>query len=635
MPSVGWKRLSANEDYELHAPNSSHGNPSSDDLAHLRRRSNESAHRYGKNFHDFHEHGLSTEDIASRKQSLPPRPSLGKPTAKKTLHTLHLLAAATSLICLILAIVAVADENVSWRLGLKNYQLIVLGFLLGIMNLCLGSVIPMFFLLLEAKFGPSTLQNFNGILRNEVFSSRLNPFWRILLSLVLALPLGLSVAYKTFAGGESSKIVDVAAYVGNTSYFGMFAPPGLQVLGQKTGVSLFSNATLPFAVAAADHDGIEPPLPKGQQPYGFNMLLLNNESAAALDIPQPSFVSAGQALLAGGESWNISSPVLATVATYNHSRSWDPEMFETDFEEMCDAARRSSGAYTHMTMMNEWSIMLLNHPSPGDQTLQYIGFTPDPGIEMTPSCSDFFPYAQLFDMSRQLCSGTWSITRGGIELVDGFCNGIKKSPLETQEVILHNSLFLGVWYMPSLVEFVGPFATSRNNSAWESPHLAISIAAMVWSRITAMHSPTSQERFFEAPKELADLNFEEAGLIYPGINKAKYIRPTLKKSFLLYFILALQPLLILFILSLTASIFYSTPVDKGFGLISILSGIDRESLDILSGAALSGELAKSVKLVLRTVKDDQRDAIEYHVVLPSSKEAPLRNQKVGRNVVYH
>jgi hypothetical protein len=48
---------------------------------------------------------------------------------------------------------AVANKNFSWRLGVANYQLIVIGFLLSIMNLCLGTVTLVLFLLLEAKLG--------------------------------------------------------------------------------------------------------------------------------------------------------------------------------------------------------------------------------------------------------------------------------------------------------------------------------------------------------------------------------------------------------------------------------------------------------------------------------------------------
>ena len=134
-------------------------------------------------------------------------------------------------------------------LGYWNNQLIVLGFLLSVMNLCLGSVTPPVFLHFEAGFGPSELQNYDGILRNQMFASRLDIAWILVIGVLLALSLGLSVAFKRFTGGESVKVVNATDYTGNTSYYGMFAPPGLQSMGKQTGISLFSNATLPFMVA--------------------------------------------------------------------------------------------------------------------------------------------------------------------------------------------------------------------------------------------------------------------------------------------------------------------------------------------------------------------------------------------------
>lgn len=564
----------------------------------------------------------------------PSGPPLGKPAMKKRFHIPHLVAATISLLCLALAITAVADENVSWHLGRNNRQLIVLGFLLSIMNLNLSSVTPMLFLVLEARFGPSTIQNYNGILLNQLFSPRLSFFWRLVLGLATALPLGLSVAYKTFTGGESAMVMNVTASVGNTSFYGMFAPPGLQLLGEKTGVSLFSNATLPFAVDSSSQNGSEPPLPMQAQPYGFNILLLNNESAAILDIPQPSYVSSVQELLSGGESWNVSASVSATVATFNHSKTTNPEAYRKFFALFCFNASESSGAYTHATMMNDWSVVLLNHASPGDQSLQYIGLTPDPGIEHMPRCADFFPYAKLFDINRQSCHGTWSITRGGMQLVDGSCSGMIL-PSEKQEIIIHNRLFMGVWFMSSLVEFLGPFATTRNNSDWTSPYMATGLAAMVWSRISVVNSPISQDESFKAPKELARLTAEEAGLVYPVNDTAKHVKPTLRKSGLLYFILAIQPLLIICIIGLKASAFHSMPMDRGFGLISILSGIDRDSLDVLAGAALSGELVRKVKLVMRPIQDDQKGTVEYHVVPPPSPAPQVRNEILTPKIVYH
>ncbi|KAL8941150.1 MAG: hypothetical protein Q9216_002415 [Gyalolechia sp. 2 TL-2023] len=564
----------------------------------------------------------------------PASPALGKPATKKRFHVPHLVAAAIAITCLVLAITAVANESISWRLGRNNYQLIVLGFLLSIMNLSLSSVAPLLFLVLEARFGSSTLQNYSGILLNRIFSPRLSLVWRLVLGLVTALPLGLSVAYKTFTGGESAMTVNVTASIGNTSYYGMYALPGLQLLGEKTGVSLFFNATLPFAVDSSPQNGSEPSLPTQAQPYGFNSLLLNNGSAAVLDIPQPSYISAVQKMLASGESWNISAPVSATVATLNRSEPRDPDEYRRDFLSFCFAVRESSGAYTHMTMMNDWSVVLLNHASPGDQSIQYIGLTPDPGIEHMPSCSEFFPFAKAFDIDRQSCQGTWSITRGGMQLIDGSCSGTVLPP-DKQEVIVHNSLFLGVWYMSSLVEFLGPFATTRNNSQWVYPYMATGLAAMAWSRITVVNSPISQDKSFRAPKELARLTAEDAGLIYPLNDSAKHIRPTLRKSSFLYFVLAIHPLLIILIIGLKASVFHSMPMDKGFGLISILSGINRDSLDILAGAALSGELVRSVRLVMRPIQDDRKGAVEYQVVLPPSPAPPLRNEMLTPKIVYH
>ena len=180
--------------------------------------------------------------------------ALGKPTNKRRLHSLHALSAALSLVCLSVAIAAVANERWSWSLGKDNRQLIVLGFLLGIMNLCLASVTPTAFLLLEARFGPSTLQNYEGLLRNQVLSARLSFFWRLLLALMLALPLALSVAYKTFTGGESRLRVKAANYDHSyASYYGMFAPSGLEALGEGKGIASFTNATIPFL--SAKHPG--------------------------------------------------------------------------------------------------------------------------------------------------------------------------------------------------------------------------------------------------------------------------------------------------------------------------------------------------------------------------------------------
>lgn len=132
--------------------------------------------------HHLYELNNPSARSSNRRPSLEP---LGVPIVKKRLHISHVLAAVVSLICLALAITAVANVKVSWLLGQKNYQLIVVGFLLSVMNLCYDSTAPSLFLQVEARYGPSTLQNYDGILCNRILGSRLDALWRLILGLML------------------------------------------------------------------------------------------------------------------------------------------------------------------------------------------------------------------------------------------------------------------------------------------------------------------------------------------------------------------------------------------------------------------------------------------------------------------
>lgn len=131
----------------------------------------------------------SAEDLLKTSVEEVSGPCYGKLTTKKQFQITDLLAVALSLVCLAMATTAVANTDISWRLGVCNRQLIVLGTLLSIMNLCLASVTPILLVLLEARFGPSSLHNYDNILRNQPFARRLAPAWRFLLVLLMGLPL--------------------------------------------------------------------------------------------------------------------------------------------------------------------------------------------------------------------------------------------------------------------------------------------------------------------------------------------------------------------------------------------------------------------------------------------------------------
>ncbi|KAF2492845.1 hypothetical protein BU16DRAFT_92091 [Lophium mytilinum] len=565
-------------------------------------------------------------------------PLLGEPTAKKRLNTLHMLTCTLSFGCFVAAVAVVANEDLSWRLaGKENRQLIVLGVLLSIMNLCLGTITPNLYLHLEAKFGPSTLQNYDGIIRNKILAPKLSIVWRLLFGFTLALPIALGAAYKTFHGGESVRNVDAAKYIHNGSFYGMFAPPGLQSIAQTGGTGLFFNATLPFRVATSLANGSELPVPVVTQAYGYNVLILSNQSTAMLDIPQPDYLLKVQSLLAPGESWTIKANVSATVATLDQTRKRNTTAYDLHAYSTCNKSQvkdTNRGGLGMFNMNNHFSFVLANND---DQTLQYIGFTPNsPDGNTHVDCSVFYNFTMLYNVTRQACEGTWTITRAGFELVDGSCRNGSILPSEKQLVITNNWLVFTSRFVPTLAEFLNDFSNpgSRRMSEWKGPYMATAVAAMEWSGIASLDGPGRHGqdlKTWSTPDGKTRLPYDHLGLIYKVTDSVKYVRPTLRKSAWLYTVLAIQPILTLIALIVTA-LLHSMPLDKDFGMISILSAVDRGSLDSLAGAGLSGQLTKRVKLVVQPKQHDQKAAVEYYI--EPSLTAPARNGRLTGKVVY-
>ncbi|RYC55871.1 hypothetical protein CHU98_g10337 [Xylaria longipes] len=325
------------------------------------------------------------------------------------------------------------------------------------MNLCLASVAPTLFTLLEAKLGPSTLQNYDGIVRNSPLATGLSLMWRAVLVLMLALPILLSVAYKAFLGGESTIQINSADYISNTSFYGFWRPPSMETESFNIGPTLLTNATLPFRIATTPGlDGVEPPLPNFPQPYGQNVLLLNNESTALLDTLQTDYLGAVQNLL--------HLDVESCKNAIEDPHTWD---------------------FTSVPLFNQWTISLLNQGRDhSNQTIQYVGLAP----WYYTGCEELPPYVQRYNVERWQCQGTWRITRAGFDLVSGSCEG-GKLPWTKQQILESNQLALGNWYMPSLIEAVGGFCgdlIQGNQSSWVVPTTATAVVTMVWSKVVAL-----------------------------------------------------------------------------------------------------------------------------------------------------
>ena len=169
------------------------------------------------------------------------------------------------------------------------------------------------------------------------------------------------------------------------------------------------------------------------------------------------------------------------------------------------------------------------------------------------------------------------------------------------------------------------------------------MAAMIWSRITSRDRATNFIREGIKPYYTSkpspgwspkNYTMEEVGLMYPVKDTLIHIRPTLERSPWLYIVFGLQPALtvIMFVL---ITIFHSTPVGQGFGVVSILAGVERRSLDALYGAALSGELTKDVTLNITPVpRYDGGALIEYHIGSTSDSDTDMRNGTIKSKIVY-
>ncbi len=79
---------------------------------------------------------------------------IGEPARKRHFEYVHLSAAAVSLLCLLVGVLTITPSlKIAWSLRFSG-QIIVLGFLLGIMNLCMQTVVPHSFLLPRGSLWP-------------------------------------------------------------------------------------------------------------------------------------------------------------------------------------------------------------------------------------------------------------------------------------------------------------------------------------------------------------------------------------------------------------------------------------------------------------------------------------------------
>ena len=538
----------------------------------------------------------STEFLQSERSR-----GMGKPRAKSFIDRIDILAIAVSNASLVVSVyVILPDRHLSWRLGYEG-QIIVIGFLLSVMTLCSRRIAPTFFILLEARWGNSRLQNYESLLRTSVTLPHTGIIWRTVLLVLLLLPLGLSAAYKKFSGGQST----ISIRSPFSGHYGLAPPPLGSDTIQNNTMYYMINATTPFWTASLANNvtDVSLPLPRLPKPYGFNTLLIDNSSTALLDVPEPEYVSSIQQNLTLHQSWTLSATVHATVArcdlTGDNQKNNDT-FWALAFNGSDHGNADGQPGLKSVKLWDNYDLGVIFSTEVEDSVpnrRQYCLFGFYNGsvgslsaYKETDTEADIFRNASLtrVDIQREICSGTWNITKTDFQLISGSCTNTL-----TPARNLEKSFPYYVDVLPLLANLGVSFAPDRPlaTSPWRVPWIVTSMASAYWSRATVWIRTNMTD--YES----------QADIHYPAKDEKIFsTNPTLEANWLLFLILCLQPFLTIFMFICSMS-FYDTPIDKGFGLQAILAGSDRTSLDTLEGASLSGELKKPVSLNMTVIEE--------------------------------
>jgi hypothetical protein len=518
---------------------------------------------------------------------------LGRPGRKRRFSILDTTAVAISSLCLILSIIVVAPSlSLSWHLGFQG-QIIVIGFLLGVMNLCAQRVIPSTLIVIEAKYGPSRLQNYDALLTNKFLSHHVSFHWRLAMVTLLALPLALSVGYKQFLGGTST--IELKPMSGS---YGLSYP----IVGDWT--PLNDPIYLEVSSNAAYHteSAKDTPILNGSNqypiPYGYNILLLSDSSAAILDLPTNTYLDTMRAEFEAEETWRVSAPVTAYVATRNSASADSLRINDTYWQTALNASERGLTSYWLARDANTYIGML---PVASEASCWMAVYKGGPISQSMYSKSiseanviGFRQTAELFRLHRLLCYATWQISATGMRLLSGQCDERSEGKVSQAGLVdpIQRNL-LTPSPSSSLPHVFWSFVDQRPNSPWLMPTYAVSIVTSYWARALYMVEEN-----------------QIPGYSYNGTNEQIYsTRQTLDAVSGLFICLIIQPVLTVVAFLLKAWVFL--PIGSGFGLIAVLAGIARSTLGILAGAGFSGVLQKPVKLEIWVAGSPEKEHGEH------------------------
>jgi hypothetical protein len=539
--------------------------------------------------------------------------SVGKPCAKPTIAKLDLAAVLISLLCLSISICTISPSlQWSWRLGFQG-QIIVIGFMISIMNQCLMRFLPTSLTLIETRWGESRLQNYDAILCNSAVANDTGPLLRVVLLFFLVLPMTLSIAYKKLLGGEST--INIQTGMSGNMY-GLFPPTNTSSVFSENFANplyIYINSTSSFFEQSVSDDSFPyDAIAKNKTiPYGHNLLLLSNHSAAALDLPRLSYLQAIKKKLWMSESWTISAAVYGLVVQMNETIE-DMRTVDNFWDGL--SAAGTSDLYSVSIFRSGISLgsmpFLPSLSQPTSASSLFGFYSPSRGYSIAsfsdsqdPEVLAFRHNASLFTVHRQLCNATWKVTVDSIQLLRGDCP-VNADKIESAMFSLNGTAHprinanqsrpFELDSLPITVHSLNTFADGPANSPWKTPSTMIAVAGIYWARVAFLIGKTDVDG--------VNATTISSDFLYTAKHESiRSTKSTLHAHTPMSVVLALQPAFTVFMCFLSMFL-YVTPVSNNFNLVSILSGVDPETLPLIDGAGLSGKLKRPVMLKILIVE---------------------------------
>ncbi|KAK3984232.1 hypothetical protein QBC44DRAFT_389030 [Cladorrhinum sp. PSN332] len=566
--------------------------------------------------------------------------ALGKPCKQPRVSRSQVGAVVLSLICLVLGTVTISPTaGWAWRLGFKN-QIVIIGFLLSVMEKCTDVILSSVFLLMETKHGRSQLQNYQAILTKNLTASKVSLAWRIILAVLVGIPFGLSIAYKQFTGGTARGdfTPDLPGSYGlDFPRIGAWASP-------TDSLYLLLTSLAPFQASTNKGEGPYPQPHEFPLAYGYNILALNNNSAAILDVPTNSYISALQRQLLADESLNMTADVDAYISTHDSIQTASLKTNDTLWEQTMNSSISighgglQGGLYTIELYQGQGARLGVMHfGSENNKALIALYYNSKDYGDMfhytDPFDSEslrFRQRAQMYTLRRARCGGEWQLNSTGIFLQRGSCRDAAGGGAASNggsEAVLQRQFMMPYAYnvLPTLSQVISGLAASRDSRAgsgeqrqgdlpWLRATYSVGMAAAYWARGVYMTQPPWPPL-----------------VPYGPVNERLVsTRSTLKASAaspLLYLVLAVHPLLSVLGFGVICWMVRLVPVGHEFSFVSILSGLDPEGLSLIRGAGLSGELKEAVRLDVEVRESTEAEKKEGRVVYRLRRKEDARGKR--------